>query len=109
MTQGWDDVVDDDSLCRRMKYVATRLVREDPCCGLRCVYGDQAVVWMDASAIATGVVLETPQGDAIEDACWLRRDDSSHINMAELDAAIRGINLAIAWGMNRLCNSVSLD
>lgn len=102
VTQGWDDVVDDNIIFRRMEYVATRLVKEDPCCGPWCVNGDQVVVWTDASALATGVVLETPQGDVIEDACWLRRDDSSHINMAELDAAIRGINLAVAWGMKTI-------
>lgn len=43
--------------------------------------------------------METAQSDVIEDACWLRQDDTLHINMAELDAAIRGINLSVAWGM----------
>lgn len=28
-----------------------------------------------------------------------QKDTVAHINMAELDAAIRGVNLAIAWGM----------
>ena len=101
-TRGWDDVVEDDSLRKQMVCVATRLAKEDPCRGLWCVHGDRAVVWTDASALAAGVIVETPQGDAIEDACWLRRDESSHINMAELDAAVRGINLAIAWGMQAI-------
>ncbi|XP_045124573.1 uncharacterized protein LOC123512301 [Portunus trituberculatus] len=85
-----------------MEYVSSRLSKEDPCCGQWCVHGDQAVVWTDASSIAAGVVVETPQGAAIEDACWIRRDESSHINMAELDAAVRGVNLAIAWGMRTI-------
>ena len=38
----------------------------------------------------------------IEDASWLRRDESSHINIAELDAAIRGLNLAVACCMNNM-------
>ncbi|KAF0290455.1 hypothetical protein FJT64_001207 [Amphibalanus amphitrite] len=55
-------------------------------------------VWTDASSLATGVVLESADGDVIEDACWLRHNEATHINMAELDAAIRGVNLAVAWG-----------
>lgn len=101
-TRGWDDVTGDDALCEQMEYVSSRLSKEDPCCGQWCVHGDQAVVWTDASSIAAGVVVETPQGAAIEDACWIRRDESSHINMAELDAAVRGVNLAIAWGMRTI-------
>ncbi|KAG0725027.1 hypothetical protein GWK47_039405 [Chionoecetes opilio] len=41
-------------------------------------------------------------GDVIEDACWLRRDECSHINLAELDAVNKGLNLAIAWKMSKL-------
>lgn len=99
VTRGWDDAVQDDSLRGQMESVAARLAREDPCRGVWNVHGERAVVWTDASSLAAGVVVETPQGDVIEDACWLRRDDSSHINMAELDAAVRGVNLALAWGM----------
>ncbi|KAF0295372.1 hypothetical protein FJT64_000618 [Amphibalanus amphitrite] len=55
-------------------------------------------VWTDASSLATGVVLESADGDVIEDACWLRHNEATHINMAELDAANRGVNLAVAWG-----------
>ena len=103
VTQGWNDAVKDDSLRDHMRYVAARLATEDPCHGAWCVRGDRAVVWTDASSLASGIVVETPQGVAIEDACWLRRqDDTTHINMAELDAAVRGVNLAIAWGMKHI-------
>ena len=34
----------------------------------------------------------------IEDACWLRpTNDAQHINLAELDAALKGVNLALQW------------
>lgn len=33
----------------------------------------------------------------LDNAVWLRRDDSLHMDMAELDGAVRGANLAIAW------------
>lgn len=64
--------------------------------------GNQVVVWTDASAAAAGVALETLQSDVIEDTWWLRWDNSLHINMAELDEAVRGVNLAIAWGMKSI-------
>ena len=56
---------------------------------------------MDASSVALGVAVEV-NGDIVEDACYLRQDESAHINMAEMDAALKGLNLAIAWGMTRI-------
>ncbi|XP_045114815.1 uncharacterized protein LOC123506631 [Portunus trituberculatus] len=63
--------------------------------------GDEATVWVDASSLAIGTALEV-NGNIIEDACWLRQNDCSHINLAELDAVLRGINLAVAWKMKKL-------
>ena len=77
-----------ESLARRLK-----VRRDDTSVSIETV-GNQRV--------AAGVMLETPAGDPIEDGCWLRRDETTHINMAELDAAVRGMNLAITWGMRRL-------
>ena len=55
-------------------------------------------IWADASSLAIGVRLEI-DGEIVEDAAWLRPEsDSAHINRAELDAVIRGINLALRWG-----------
>ncbi|XP_045136504.1 uncharacterized protein LOC123519337 [Portunus trituberculatus] len=55
-------------------------------------------VWCDASAIALGVILEA-NGSCIEDAAWLRKkDDYEHINVAELNAVLKGVNLALGWG-----------
>ena len=58
-------------------------------------FNEKAVtVWCDASSLATGVALEL-DGKRIEDSCWLRKeDDSAHINVAELEAVLKGINLA---------------
>lgn len=56
---------------------------------------------MDASSLAIGAALEA-NGNIIEDACWLRQNERSHINHAELDAVLRGVNLAVAWKMKRL-------
>lgn len=52
---------------------------------------------IDASSLAMGVTLEA-NGSIIEDACWLHpTNDARHINLAELDAALKGINLALQW------------
>jgi len=55
-----------------------------------------SVVWTDASSLGIGVVLDVG-GRIVEDASWLRKEaDHSHINVAELEAVAKGINLAIA-------------
>ena len=39
-------------------------------------------------------------GVTAEAAAWLRKkDDSAHINVAELDATMKSINLALKWGL----------
>ena len=59
-------------------------------------------VWCDASGIAIGICLEL-EGNIVEDASWLRKSgDASHINLAELDAIVKGVNLAVAWNVRRL-------
>ena len=59
-------------------------------------------VWCDASSIALGVCIEI-DGDIVEDKAWLRpADDNRHINVAELEAAIRGLNLAVSWNAKKL-------
>ena len=101
VTRGWDDVTTDALLHAQISHVHSRLLAADPARGQWCWTGGRAIVWTDASSIATGVVIETPCGGAMEDACWLRPGDAAatHINMAELDAAVRGLNLAVAWGV----------
>ena len=53
--------------------------------------------WCDASSLAIGVCLEI-DNQIVEDASWLRgKNDRAHINLAELDGVVNGINLAIKW------------
>ena len=38
-----------------------------------------------------------------EDAIWLRKkNDYNHINVAEFDTVLKGINLAIKWGLREI-------
>ena len=57
----------------------------------------EITVWVDVSSVATGVELEMNR-TVIEDACWLRPiNNAQHINLAELDAALKGTILALQW------------
>jgi len=68
-------------------------------------------LWCDASTLALGVVLEIA-GRVVEDATWLRKkNDAGHINLAELEAVLKGLNLAIAWKLKAIeikCDSQSV-
>ena len=58
----------------------------------------EGVIWCDASSLALEAILEIG-GAMAEYAAWLRKkNDNAHINVAELDATIKGINLALKWG-----------
>ena len=61
-------------------------------------------MWTDASSVASGVVLEDPQGGVIEDVSWLRPGSKAamHISMVELDAALGGVNMTIVWGIREI-------
>ena len=94
----WDEFVSESTMQKLMD-IEDRLRREgDPAHGRWVVkMGAKATIWTDASSIATGVALSYDD-DIVEDAAWLRKDsDTAHINICELDAAIRGINLALRW------------
>ena len=102
VTKGWDDETTDDLLVRMVKETIARVKQDDPAKGDWCVQGDELNVWVDASSLAISVLLEK-NGAAIEDACWLRpTNDAAHINLAELDAVMKGINLALQWRVRKL-------
>ena len=59
-------------------------------------------VWCDASQIAMAIVVEDSDGSIIEDGSWLRKtNDPMHINLAELEAVLKGIKCAINWKMKK--------
>lgn len=97
----WKDVVD----CRvglKLLEVLTAVQINDPVGGNWYVSGDRCKVWCDASALAIGVAVSVDD-NIIEDATWLRgKGDVSHINLAELEATIKGVNAAVKWGFKRI-------
>lgn len=98
----WDDFVGEHAM-RMMKETLEEVRRADPVRGSWHVpRRDNGVVWCDASSIALGVLLEI-DGCAVEDAAWLRKEsDFSHINVAELEAILKGVNLALKWGLKEI-------
>ena len=100
-TTSWDDEVADPSLHSMLAETLKRVEECDPARGRWDVAGDEATVWVDASSLAMGAAIEV-NGDIIEDGCWLRKDDCSHINLSELDAVVKGINHAVSWKMKKL-------
>ncbi|XP_043219799.1 uncharacterized protein LOC122380580 [Amphibalanus amphitrite] len=105
LSPDWDTPIVNEELQRQVDEVSRRVLACDPACGQWCVTGSNVTVWTDASSIARGVVLADPVTDAIiEDASWLRAEAERdvHINISELDAALNGVNMALAWGFRRL-------
>ena len=102
LTSTWDEVIYDESLRAMLEDTVQRVERNDPGKGRWDVIGEEVTVWVDASSLALGIVIEV-DGNVVEDASWLRSEDSSsHINMAELDAVIKGVNAALAWKLKKL-------
>ena len=95
---GWDELAGPVAVMR-MKEVLSRMRNEDPVKGKWSVPSHGVMnIWCDASKIAYGITLEKG-GKVIEDGSWLRKlDDGAHINLAELNAVIKGVNVAMKWG-----------
>lgn len=80
--------------------VLEKVLKDDPVRGPWAIpQAKSGRVWTDASSIALGAVVEVG-GVTAEDGAWLRKaDDVAHINVAELDAALKGINMALKWDL----------
>ncbi|KRY48689.1 hypothetical protein T03_15204 [Trichinella britovi] len=94
-TTSWDEVIDGDKLRGLIQETALAVKKRDPTRGRWDVSAEEAKIWVDSSSLAISVALEVG-GSIVEDAAWLRPDDAQHINMAELDAVIKGLNLALS-------------
>lgn len=100
--QSWDEEIP-YAVMDTVKDMLLRVDRQDPVKGIWNVEkSQQGRLWCDASSLAIGVVLEIG-GQIVEDASWLRReDDGAHINVAELEALLKGLNLAIKWELQEI-------
>ncbi|KFD49052.1 hypothetical protein M513_10100 [Trichuris suis] len=100
-SERWDDPIHENRIRAQLSEIVNALKTKDPVQGRWDISGNKARIWVDASMLALGVALEV-DGSVIEDGTWLRPDEARHINMAELDAVIKGINLALSWQMKEI-------
>ena len=98
----WDDEVP-EATALIAREIVNRVNEHDPVGGVWSVSNSTACkVWCDASSLAMGVCLEVV-GEVVEDAAWLRKEsDGSHINVAELEALLKGLTLALKWGFKQV-------
>lgn len=98
----WDDDVGEHAMIM-IKEVMEQVKKADPVRGRWSVNTETGgSVWCDASSIAVGVLLEIGS-EAVEDASWLRKKgDYNHINVAELEALLKGVNMALKWDLREI-------
>ncbi|GFN80839.1 Pol polyprotein [Plakobranchus ocellatus] len=98
----WDDYAGDRA-CGLIREVVEQVQKEDPVRSKWNVPSEaKGVVWCDASNLAFGVVIDIG-GVTAEDATWLReKDDYNHINVAELESALKGMNLGVQWRLKQI-------
>ena len=93
LTTWWDDKIKKTFLSQMIADIF--VMQADPVNGTWCISRQDVTVWIDASSLTTGVVVKS-NGAVAEDATWLWPVcEGKHINLAELDAVLRGINLAL--------------
>jgi hypothetical protein len=96
----WDDQIPD---CVKSMLSETKTLLEER--DLVSVWSvpdkKEGVIWCDASRLSVGVAVEV-DGQIVEDGCWLRKDDGNHINVAELEAVVRGLSCGVKWSLKSM-------
>ena len=95
----WDAPLN-ESAAKFAKELVERVKCEDPARGVWHVRSEGCFrVWCDASSVAVAAALECDD-EIVEDGAWLRkRKDPLHINFAELVSVMKGVTLAVRWGV----------
>ena len=102
MTKGWDDEVRDENVKCVLQEVCAEIKSYEPACGDWAVHGNEGKVRVDSISLAIGALIQTGES-TVEDATWLRKERSEiHINMAELDAVIREMNMSLTWKLKKV-------
>lgn len=103
MSTSWDEPILDPLFAKCCAELQNRFSGDgDPARGPWYGNVTEGTVWTDASDVGLAAVLQCDNG-VVEDCAWLRApDDKHHINVAELEAAIRGLSLAASWQCHRV-------
>ena len=101
VTKSWHYETTDTLLVRMVMETIVRVKKSDPARGDWCMQGKEINIRVNASSLAIGILLEN-NGVVIEDACWLwSMNNATHINLAELDTVLKGMNLALKCGVKK--------
>lgn len=76
LSERWDEVIADEEPKRCLDEVLLEVKKNDPVRGIWRSRGDKARIWVDASSLALGAVMEI-DGSIVEDASWLRKEDAT--------------------------------
>ena len=76
LSERWDEVIANEELKRCLHEVVLEVKKNDPVRGIWRSRGDKARIWVDASSLALGAVMEI-DGSIVEDASWLRKEDAT--------------------------------
>ena len=98
----WDDYVDDRTVAM-VREMLDWVKRDDPVKSSWAVpKTSSGLIWCNAGSITMGVLVEK-DNIVVEDAAWLRKKtDFNHINVAELEAVLNGINLRLKLGLKQM-------
>lgn len=98
--KAWEDDIGSNAK-EMLRELLDRIAEFDPVRGAWSVSSNRGKVWCDASSLSIACALEI-DGNIVEDGAWLRREDSNHINMLELESILKGLNMAAKWGLREL-------
>ena len=78
--------------------IITRTSQTDPSCDYWCVNEQDVTVWRGggaANSLATSIVIKNGESIAEDASKYQPVHENRYINLAELDAVLRGINLEL--------------
>ena len=76
VTKSWGDETRDNLLQHMISETVDSVWRDDPAHGDWCVEGQELNMWVNASSLVIGVVLERHE-TVLEEACWLRPENDT--------------------------------
>ena len=102
VNSGWDNQTSSALLTQMIAESVERATHEDPTQGEWYINGEEVNVCVDSSLLVLGVLLEKDRTMVEDVFCLQSANDARHINLTELDAMVKGINLALQWQAKRL-------
>ena len=99
---GWEDRMDGETVVVTREIVKEVRWQDPVRMKWHVLKSEKSIVWYDASSMDTGMNVEI-DSVVVKNATWLRKkSDYNHINVAKLNATIKGVKLALEWGLKEI-------